>query len=584
MNRESQSHFSNSPSLNISRSKFNRSFTHKTTFNTGELIPIFCDTTIMPGDTVAMKMSEVVRMTTPITPVMDNANLDLYFFFVPYRLIWDHFKRFMGENDTSPWIQNVEYEIPQVIFPYGKYSGETGQKGWHVGDLADYFGYPTEIGGTSSSDRGNFTASALPFRAYCKVWNEFFRDENLQNPVNVESSQDSNRLGYSAQETYSEYDPVIMTVGGGKPLKVAKYHDYFTSCLPGAQKGPQIIIPLGDRADLMVERASDPTQNGKLAAKSINDYSYPITNEDILDLENPKTTEGLHAITKLTDDGYVLNPYSSRLGQEEAYNLYADLSTATGATVNQLRQAFAIQKFYERQALGGSRYIEMVKSHFDVTNPDFRLQRPEYLGGKRIPINMNQVIQSTPTDGQTTPLGSTGAFSVTSDADDMFTHSFTEHGILLGLACIRTVHTYQQGLNRQYSKRKFTDFYFPEFANLGNQAVLNKEIYMQDGENYTKNDEAFGYQEAWACERYFPDVVTGMMRSNVQQSLDIWHWADYYNELPSLGDKWIEEGPENVERTLAVQDQPQFKADFYFGAIYTRPMPLYSIPGLIDHH
>lgn len=587
MNRESQAHFSNSPSLNISRSKFDRSFTHKTTFDAGELIPIFCDTTIMPGDTVKMKMSEVVRMTTPITPVMDNANLDLYFFFVPYRLIWNHFKRFMGENDTAPWIQEVEYEIPQISFPAGGYSGEAvtppTSKGWHVGDLADYFGYPTEIGAeeNTSAARNKYHASALPFRAYCSVWNEFFRDENLQNPVNVEADQDAAVRGISKNEQATPYDDVTMAVRGGKPLKVAKYHDYFTSCLPGAQKGPAVNIPLGD-APLSVVNQTSGRRYDNIQLESGNEYIWKIDQDGFLN--EADTTKSTRDQLELLDaDGYHI-PGNAYKDQVAGYNIYADLSNATGATINQLRQAFAIQKFYERQALGGSRYIEMVKSHFDVTNPDFRLQRPEYLGGKRIPINMNQVVQSTPTNGQSTPLGSTGAFSVTSDADDMFTHSFTEHGILLGLACIRTVHTYQQGLNRQYSKCKLTDFYFPEFANLGNQAVLNQEIYMADGENQSKNEEAFGYQEAWACERYFPDIVTGMMRSNVQQSLDIWHWADYYNELPSLGDKWITEGKENIQRTLAVQDQPQFIADFYFGAVYTRPMPLYSIPGLIDHH
>ena len=256
-----------------------------------------------------------------------------------------------------------------------------------------------------------------------------------------------------------------------------------------------------------------------------------------------------------------------------------------GATVNQLRQAFAIQKFYERQALGGTRYTEMIKAHWGVTNPDYRMQRPEYLGGKRIPINMNQVVQATQslTDSgeATTGLGTTGAYSVTSDRDSMFTHSFTEHGVLLGLACVRTVKTYQQGLNRQYSQKKLTDFYVPEFANLGNMAILEKEIYLQG----TEDDEtAFGYQEAWANYRYFPNIVTGEMRSNVDDSLDIWHWADNYEEAPSLGDKWIKEDKANIERTLAIQDHNQFFGDFYFKAIYTRPMPLYSIPGLIDHH
>lgn len=566
MNRNSESHFSNTPSIGISRSKFDRSFTHKTTFNAGDLIPIFCDTTIMPGDTVKMKMSSVTRMLTPITPVMDNANLDLYFFFVPYRLVWSHFKNFMGENDTAPWIQETEYKIPQISFPWKTAGG--GSVGWHKGDIADYFGYPTELGATTYADRNKYHASALPFRAYCLIWNEFFRDENLQNPVNVNRDSDATDEGLSQKYTTVQ-DPTITAVKGAKPLKVCKYHDYFTSCLPGAQKGPAVTIPLSnDRAYLKI---------GGQKIGSLMDYTdFDMTGEDLsvsMD-ENSESQTGLNTFTNLSGDPLP--------GGQMAYNFYTDLSQATGATVNALRQCFAIQKFYERQALGGSRYIEMVKAHFDVTNPDYRVQRPEYLGGKRIPININQVVQSTPTNGETTPLGATGAYSLTADADEMFTKSFTEHGILLGLAAIRTVHTYQQGLNRQYSKESIFDFYFPEFANLGNQAVLNKEIYMDDQE--LMNEAAFGYQEAWACERYFPDIVTGSMRSNYSGSLDIWHWADYYNERPYLGDKWIQETPENIERTLAIQDEDQFKADFYFGAVYTRPMPLYSIPGLIDHH
>lgn len=562
MNRNSESHFSNTPTIGISRSKFDRSFTHKTTFNAGDLIPIFCDTTIMPGDTVKMRMSQVVRMMTPITPVMDNANIDIYFFFVPYRLVWDHFKRFMGENDTAPWIQEREYKIPQVAFPTKNAGG--GSVGWHKGDLADYFGYPTEVG-ANAPDNINYHASSLPFRSYALIWNEFFRDENLQNPVNVNNSSDSMDAGVSGKN--AGYDPVTHTCLGAKPLKVCKYHDYFTSALPGAQKGPQVTIPLSqDMPPLKIgERNPDPGDPLSPGwSKNFTEYGKTFA------LENPESA----ILTPMTDEG-------DDLAVNYAYQFYTDLSQATGATVNALRQCFAIQKFYERQALGGSRYIEMVKAHFNVTNPDFRVQRPEYLGGKRIPININQVIQCTPTDGETTPLGATGAYSLTADSDEMFTKSFTEHGILLGLAAVRTVHTYQQGLNRQYSKESIFDFYFPEFANLGNQAVLAKEIYYStDGHN----DEAFGYQEAWACERYFPDIVTGAMRSNYNGSFDIWHWADYYESRPELGDKWIEETDENIKRTLAVQDEDQFKADFYFGAVYTRPMPLYSIPGLIDHH
>lgn len=555
MNRNTESHFANTPTISIDRSKFDRSFDHKTTFNTGDLIPIFCDGTIMPGDTVKMRMSEVVRMMTPIAPVMDNANLDIYWFFTPYRLIWDHFKAFFGENDTAPWIQNVEYEIPQIVAP---------ENGWTKGSLADYMGYPPKVGG--------YKASALPFRAYSLIWNEWFRDQNLKNPVYI-SKGDSDITGVDILD--ENYDYVTDTEKGAAPCKAAKYFDYFTSCLPSAQKGPAVTIPLGNEAP--VRGSKDSYGPSSLQEGLLGDRLYVYGNSG-----------GGIGIASV-EDNEVLQ------GQKNI-GLSVDLSKAVGATVNQLRQCFQIQKFYERQAIGGTRYIEMVKSHFEVTNPDFRMQRPEYLGGKRIPINMNQVVQTDATkeysiydetlstwetkDG--TPQGNTAAYSVTSDVDDdMFTHSFTEHGILMGLAVIRTVHTYQQGLNRQWSKKKFTDFYFPEFANLGNMAVLNKEIYLQGTD---EDEEAFGYQEAWASERYFPNRVSGEMRSNYDQPLDIWHYADDYDELPTLSSEWIDETKDNVARTLAVQNHDQFFGDFYFGAIYTRPMPLYSVPGLIDHH
>lgn len=556
MNRETESHFSNVPGINISRSKFDRSFTHKTTFDNGELIPIYVDTTIMPGDTVKMRMSEIVRMATPITPVMDNCNLDLYFFFIPYRLIWSHFKEFMGENTTAPWTQQIEYTIPQVKNSSGSYSRIAAKS------VADYMGYPTEI-------NTSWEASILPFRAYCLVWNEFFRDENLQNPVNVPLNDTTQTLISYANPNYNEVTDACK--GGGRPLKVCKYHDYFTSALPGAQKGPSVTIPLGQDAPIVYRAAGFGTSNPDAEGKEVF-------------IEGKKSSAS--GVNSFADAGYNngtgYSSLSQTTGTEYFQKIAVDLSSALGATVNQLRQAFAIQKFYERQARGGTRYIEMVKAHFNVTNPDYRVQRPEYLGGKRIPINMNQVIQSNDAyNSSSTPLGTTGAYSVTSDRDDMFTHSFTEHGILMGLCCTRTLHTYQQGLNRQYSKKKITDFYFPEFANLGETAILNKEIYLQGTD---ADNEAFGYQEAWASERYFPDIVTGEFRSNFAQSLDIWHYADNYNTLPSLGDTWIKEGSENLGRTLAVQTHSQFIADFYFGAVYTRPMPLYSIPGLIDHH
>lgn len=561
MNRNTELHFSQIPSIGLSRSKFDRSFDHKTTFNNGFLIPIFVDTTIMPGDTVKMRMSEVVRMMTPIAPVMDNAYLDTYFFFVPKRLTWEHFKRFMGENDSAPWTQTTEYTEPQITAPVN---------GWSKGTLADYFGYPTKV--------SNYKASALPFRAYSLIWNEWFRDENLKNPVYV-TLGDSDTTGKDYD--VNTYDPVTDTQCGARPLKVAKLHDYFTSALPGPQKGPSVNVPLGTSAPVIYNEAEViPTGYNQMASSLLDQKAQYMNN-----------TGGNVPMDETGSSTYSVQ------GANQVYSLVTDLSNAVGATVNQLRQAFAIQKFYERQARSGSRYIEVVKGHFNVTNPDFRVQRPEYLGGKRIPININQVIQTDASGKQSyydqdtsswltddkTPQGNAAAYSITSDTnEDLFTKSFTEHGILMGLVCVRTDHSYQQGLNRQFSMKKFTDYYWPEFANLGEMAILNKEIYMSG--TPSDDEAAFGYQEAWANYRYFPNIITGEMRSNYAQSLDIWHYGDDYSQLPNLGSDWIDEPEENMARTLAVQNHDQLFGDFYFGAIYTRPMPLYSVPGLIDHH
>uniref|UniRef100_A0AAU8B253 Major capsid protein n=1 Tax=Dulem virus 167 TaxID=3145644 RepID=A0AAU8B253_9VIRU len=563
MNRNTESHFSTLPKVDISRSTFDRSSSLKTSFNVGQIVPFFIDE-VLPGDTFDVATSKVVRMPSLITPIMDNIYLDTYYFFVPNRLVWSHWREFNGENTQSAWIPTTEYEVPQLTAPSG---------GWNVGTIADYFGVPTGV--------SSLSVNALPFRAYALIMNEWFRDENLSDPLSIPVN-DATVAGVNTGTFVTD------VAKGGLPYTAAKYHDYFTSCLPSPQKGPDVTISVAQPANLPLKYLST-----KYDVSSIGPH-YKYLNRSGADSWSGSiyTTSLANPIGEVFKSNGLTNsqyPGGSSGSVPETVvpvvdNLWAiQDGNVNVTTINQLRMAFQVQKLYERDARGGTRYIEILKSHFGVTSPDARLQRPEYLGGNRLPITINQVLQQSATTQGSTPQGNPVGQSLTTDTHSDFKKSFVEHGFLIGVMVARYDHTYQQGLNRMWSRKDRFDYYWPVFANIGEQAVLNQEIYAQGN---STDKEVFGYQEAWADYRYKPNCVTGEMRSQYAQSLDVWHLADDYNSLPHLSDSWIREDPANVNRVLAVSDQNanQLFADVYVQNRCTRPMPMYSIPGLIDHH
>ncbi len=562
MNRNVESHFALNPTrIDLSRSTFDRSASVKTSFNAGDIVPFFLEE-VLPGDTFNVKSSKVVRMQTLLTPMMDNVYLDTYYFFVPNRLVWKHWKQFNGENTESAWIPETTYEVPQITAPSGT--------GWAVGTIADYFGIPTGV--------PNLSVSALPFRAYALIMNEWFRDQNLSDPL-VVPDDDATVAGVNTGTFVSDVSK------GGKPYVAAKYHDYFTSCLPSPQKGPDVLIPSATSGNFPVVSLVDSTIDHSLFTGSLK-WMERATGNPISGASSGGALSSV-SITSDSTTGIGWGSVPGALipgGDIVPSNLYALSSGGLGASINQLRLAFQIQKLYERDARGGSRYIEILKSHFGVTSPDARLQRPEYLGGNRVPININQVIQQSGTgSGSSTPQGTVVGMSQTTDSHADFIKSFTEHGFIIGVMVARYDHTYQQGLDRLWSRKDRFDYYWPVFANIGEQAVKNKEIYAQGN---AEDDQVFGYQEAWADYRYKPNRVTGEMRSSYAQSLDVWHLADDYASRPSLSDSWIREDKTNIDRVLAVTsaNSNQFFADIYVQNRATRPMPMYSVPGLIDHH
>lgn len=518
--------FSQIPKAEIQRSSFDRSHGHKTTFDSGYLVPVYVDEAL-PGDTFNCHMTAFARLATPVKPLMDNMKLDSFFFAVPLRLLWTNFKKFMGEQ-INPG-DSTSYLIPQMVSPVGGYA---------VGSLSDYFAIPTGIAGISHS--------SLWHRAYNLIYNEWFRDENLQNSVTVDQGD--------GPDTYTNY--VLLRRG--------KRHDYFTSALPWPQKGSSVSLPLGTTAPVNAQFTDIYTGIGNPLHLRNAATGAIISNQSLgVSATGVGTTIG--ASTPAGVPYYIAN-------------LQADLSAATAATINQLRQAFQVQRLLERDARGGTRYIELVHSHFGVTSPDARQQRPEYLGGGSTYVNIAPVTKTGSTDA-TSPQGNLAAYGHATAHGHGFVKSFTEHCVLIGLVCVRADMTYQQGLNRMFNRSTRYDFYWPALSHIGEQSILNEEIYCTGTATDT---QVFGYQERYAEYRYKPSIITGKFRSTYSQPLDMWHLAQNFASLPVLGPTFIVENPP-VARVIAVPTEPHFLMDTYFDLKCARPMPTYSVPGLIDH-
>lgn len=562
MNRNNERHFNQIPEMHASRTRFNRDQTILTTFDSGKLIPFYVDE-VLPGDTFNVNTSAIIRMTTPKYPVMDDAFIDFYYFFCPNRILWDNFKYFMGEVDDKPWMPTKTYKVPEIQINGSKNNGAPAEK-----TVLDYMGVPTKI-------EKPFKVNALPCRAYVKIWNEFFRDENVDNAATISTSD--NDVSYQYDPNKGMESDLKMAYTGGNLLPVNKYHDYFTSCLPYPQRGPDVSIPMTGNAPIYAYKDETLKEQVMLAINSFSNEQLSGDNDEGM----------LYGITSnLPIPGASNEPLELDVGtgggqgalNRKRYYMGTELSNVSATTINELRNAIAVQQYYEALARGGSRYREQVQALWNVTISDKTVQVPEYLGGGRYHVNINQIVQTSGQQGNDdTPIGETGAMSVTPINESSFTKSFEEHGFVIGVCCVRHNRSYQQGLERFWSRKDRLDYYVPQFANIGEQPVKKKEIMLT---GTSTDDETFGFQEAWADYRMKPNRVSGLMRSNANGTLDFWHYADNYSTVPTLSQEWMQEGKTEIARTLIVQNEPQF-----FGAIRvanktTRRMPLYSVPGL----